>query len=317
MTSNSRDYNVLVTGCGGDIGQSISKILRLYPLIDKIIGTDIHENHPGKFLCDQFQILPRCTSDNFLESLEETIKSNSIDFVISASEPELRFYASNKINKAIFGKPLIMANQKALDVGFDKLETAKFLETAGLPFPKTEVVKNVKAAAFPGILKSRAGSGSKQLFVIGSPDDFDFYKKKFPDFIMQEFLGDDSKEYTCGLFRSKSGQSRHIIFHRTLSGGFSNFGIVEKNESISALLNAIAVKLDLVGSINVQLKLCSKGPVVFEINPRFSSTVLFRDLLGFKDLIWSIEDALNRPLSDYSDVPLGRKFYKGYHEYYE
>jgi carbamoyl-phosphate synthase large subunit len=310
-------YNVLVTGCGGDIGQSICKILRGYGLVGKIVGTDIHENHPGKFLCDQFHILPRCTADNFLTALEAIVKSSSIHFIISASEPELRFYSSKRINKELFGKPLIMASQKALEVGFDKLKTASFLEDSGLIFPKTDIVNNVSTPVLPSIIKSRSGSGSKQLFVINAIDEFTFYKSKFPDFIIQEFLGADTKEYTCGLFRSKGGQCRQIIFHRTLSGGFSNFGIVEKNKNISTLLEQVAFKLDLVGSINVQLKLCAKGPVVFEINPRFSSTVLFRDLLGFKDLIWSIEDALDQPLSEYVDVEEGRKFYKGYQEYYE
>jgi carbamoyl-phosphate synthase large subunit len=30
--------------------------------------------------------------------------------------------------------------------------------------------------------------------------------------------------------------------------------------------------------------------MIFEINPRFSSTVLMRNYLGFTDLLWSIEE---------------------------
>ena len=62
-------------------------------------------------------------------------------------------------------------------------------------------------------------------------------------------------------------------------------------------------------------KKISKGPVIFEINPRFSSTVRFRDLLGFKDIQWSIEDMIGIPISDYKATSIGKKIYKGFNEF--
>ena len=40
-----------------------------------------------------------------------------------------------------------------------------------------------------------------------------------------------------------------------------------------------------------------KGPRVFEINPRFSSTVLMRHRLGFTDLLWAIEEAEGKEIN--------------------
>ena len=81
------------------------------------------------------------------------------------------------------------------------------------------------------------------------------------------------------------------------------------------MLCNLAVKINLEGSINVQLRLTEKGPVVFEINPRFSSTVLFRHMFGFKDLEWSIQDKLNIEIEPYEDANEGQKFYKGFNEF--
>ena len=75
------------------------------------------------------------------------------------------------------------------------------------------------------------------------------------------------------------------------------------------------MKLDLTGSINVQLRIQENIPKIFEINPRFSSTVLFRHLFGFEDLIWSIEDSMGYILSDNRSNVIGKKFYKGFEEY--
>ena len=59
----------------------------------------------------------------------------------------------------------------------------------------------------------------------------------------------------------------------------------------------------------------SQKPVVFEINPRFSSTVLFRHLLGFEDLKWSIEELLGDEISNFNKPKNGIEFFKGYNEY--
>jgi len=77
----------------------------------------------------------------------------------------------------------------------------------------------------------------------------------------------------------------------------------------------LAVKLNLIGSINVQLRMNDNLPKIFEINPRFSSTVLFRHLFGFKDLEWSIKDLFGEKLDAYIPPKVGSKFYKGFNEY--
>ena len=64
-----------------------------------------------------------------------------------------------------------------------------------------------------------------------------------------------------------------------------NYGL-----NVESLLNEIADGLDLHGSINVQLRITEKGPMIFEINPRFSSTAYMRHKLGFTDVHWSIKE---------------------------
>jgi len=309
-------YNILVTGCGGDIGQSIGKILKKNSYLNKLFGCDISDENAGKFIFDNFFIAPRCTEPNYLDFISEYIKENEIDFVIPIAEPELRFLSEKGITSNIGAAKLIMASARAQNIGFDKMETANFLKTEGLPYPETSYIDEVNfVEKFPIILKSAVGSGSSKVFKVMDKDEFLFYKKHNPDFIVQEFLDGRLGEFTCGLFRSKSGDVRSIILKRQLMGGFSGYGEVVAHEEISKLLNQIAEKIELVGSINVQLRLTEKGPIVFEINPRFSSTVLFRDMLGYNDLIWSIEDMADLKISSFINDSVGKKFYKGFAEY--
>lgn len=167
----------------------------------------------------------------------------------------------------------------------------------------------------PLILKSREGSGSKSIFILNDREEFNFYQKKYPGFIAQEFIADSPDEFTCCLFRSSENDIRSVIYKRKLVDSYSGYGELIENASISSLLDVIASKLNLTGSINVQLKLSNKGPCVFEINPRFSSTVRFRHLMGFEDVIWSIQDRIGQVLPAFTPPKVGSKFFKGFNEY--
>jgi carbamoyl-phosphate synthase large subunit len=310
-----KKLNILVTGCGGDIGQSIGKILNEYHLIDHLYGCDISDKNAAQFIYSNFFLGLPCNDPNYISYLEEIVKKKDIDLIIPVSEPELRFLSKENINK-IGDAELILASNQALEVGFDKLKTADFLKKENLPFPITQTVADLDSIEkFPVIMKSRTGSGSSNVSIVRDNDTFIALKKGNPDFIVQEFLEGEQGEYTCGVFRSQSGTIRSIILKRELMGGFTGYGEVIENREISQLIYDVAEKLQLRGSINVQLRLTSKGPVVFEINPRFSSTVRFRHLFDFKDVEWSIEDQLGLPIADYIATAIGKKLYKGFNEY--
>lgn len=312
-----KKLNVLVTGCGGDIGQSICKILKKTNFIGQIIGIDIHDKTPAIFIYPHFEIGLPCSDDNYLVFLENIVSKYKIDILIPISEFELRFFHQNGITNNIGTAKMIIASSEVLTIGFDKYLTAKFLETEGLPFPHTEKVNSeLQLDNFPLIFKSCNGSGSKNIFILENQFDYEYYSKKYiENFIVQEYLSDSNGEYTCGLFRGKKGDIRTIIIKRELHGGYTGYGEVVENSLIENLLIKISTKLNLLGSMNVQLRLTEKGPVIFEINPRFSSTIYFRYLFGFNDLIWSIQDCLNLDIDNYFPNAVGRKLYKGFEEY--
>lgn len=312
-----KGLNILVTGCGGDIGQSIGKILLKSNYTKNLFGIDISDKNAAQFIYPNFSVGLRFTHPDYLKRLELFIEEHAIDIIIPIAEPELRFFSAQNILDTIGRAKMITASSLALEIGFDKFKTAEFLKNENLPFPKTFLAKELKSIeSFPVILKSKTGSGSKDIHMINTMEEFLFYTRKdIENYVVQEFITDKNGEFTCGLFRSSVGEIRSQIFKRELTGGYSGYGEVIENNDIKALLEKLAVKLDLVGSINVQLRITENLPKVFEINPRFSSTVLYRHIFGFEDLLWSIEDKLGYELSDYKENAIGRKFYKGFEEY--
>ena len=306
-----RIHKILVTGCGGDIGLAIGRILQEAKIADSVIGCDIQEDHAGLVFFDDCFVAERANSPSYMDTLLRLVEEEGIDLVIPASEPELRTLCANDF----FGRRelFLTANEKALEIGFDKYKTAAFLRENGLPHPWTEIAADGVPHGFPCILKSRAGCGSKDVRIL-TEEDYSKQSLYGADNIFQELIEGDDAEYTCGLFRSSLGEMRSIILRRRLRGDVTGCGVVEDHAVIRDLLCTLAEKLDLLGSINVQLRLRDGVPYVFEINPRFSSTVRFRHQMGFSDVLWSIQDCQGEALPQYAPVKQGVRFYKIYED---
>jgi len=280
-----------------------------------LIGCDVHDEHIGRFIFDRVEIVPPVKENEYLTSMEKIVKDNNIDLIIPTSEPELRFFSKNISLRTIGGAPLLMANTEAMQIGFDKLATVDFLMNKNLPYPWTITVGDGAPRELPCILKSRSGAGGMDVRLVTNPELVPLLQKMYPDYIWQENVASLEDEYTCGLYRAGNGEVRTLIIRRRLSSGVTSYGIVVESEEIDKLCRSLAISLNLLGSINIQLRLSSRGPVVFEINPRFSSTIMFRHKLGFEDLMWSIHQYRTGSVPKYETKPTaGTEIFRCYEE---
>ena len=310
-------YSVLVTAVGGDIGQSIARILRHFKQITSIVGTDISDSNAGPYFVDRFVLVPTATDKKYINALEEIVKENHISCIIPANETEIQVLNNYLLNNKAFVAPLVMANQKAINLCFDKYETIRFLKANGISVPWTVPISQ-EPQKYPCLLKNRRGSGSKSLIIIEDQRDWQYYRDKRSDAILQELLLPSDSEYTCGVYRGADKVTKCLIMKRVLKDGLTIRAEVVQDESIEELCFKVAELLELRGSINIQLRKIESGPEIFEINPRFSSTVLFRHHVNFCDLIWSIEDTLNIKLIEHPrSVKYGTKIYRYYREVFK
>lgn len=303
---------ILITGCGGDIAISAAKILRDLGFND-LFGTDIHSSHPGDLFYQRCFVVSKAGDPGYLDQIRELVSGNNISIIIPLSEPELAQFNSVD-NRELAGAQIVMANAKSIHVGLNKIRTARFLEDSGLPYPWTKKVSDGDPKDLPCIIKHPESQGGKSVNIV-SENLVSYYIENFSDHIWQELLLPEAQEYTCGLYRSKTGEIRIIQFRRQLSHGVTVSGEVATHSSINRLLESLANVLELEGSINVQLRLTDMGPVIFEINPRFSSTIRFRHLLGYQDLLWSLQELEGEKIGNYTPPQKGRKIYLGAEEY--
>jgi carbamoyl-phosphate synthase large subunit len=280
---------ILITGIGGDISQGVATILRESRPDFRLIGVDIHAQHGGHLFVDVIEIIPRASDPSYRAAIQTVVNRHTVDILIPMSEPELG--ALYPFSDFCPGVTWLTAGAGVVAAGLDKLATVHALKSLGLPVPWTIPVGDRAPLAYPCILKNRYGSGSRTIFRIESAEDAEYFARRYPDAVFQELLEPADREVTCAVYRKQNGEVMNLLMLRRLTGGFTGWAKVIDDEETSQMCKRIAEGLDLRGSMNVQLRITDQGPRVFEINPRFSSTVLMRHRMGFSDVLWAIEEA--------------------------
>ena len=286
---------ILITGIGGDIAQSVATILRESRPEIQLIGVDVHAQHGGHLFVDHFSIIPSAIDSNYLNALKTIVSKHAVDAIIPTSEPELG--ASLSFLELVPGVKWITAGKRVVEAGLDKLETMIALREIGVSVPWTSLASQGYPMAYPCIFKNRTGSGSRAVFVVSCNDDVDYLVKRYPDAIFQELLEPADREVTCAIYRRNDGEVSVLLMLRRLTDGFTGWAKVINDADALHMCEKIATGLDLRGSMNIQLRLTDKGPRVFEINPRFSSTVLMRHRIGYRDVLWTIEEAEGKSIN--------------------
>jgi carbamoyl-phosphate synthase large subunit len=282
---------VLITGAAGDIADAVCRIVRLQWPSASVHGSELVDDAwmlANGF--DRVHRVPRADSTEYVDTVLALQHRERFDAIIPVTDAEVWAFA----HAAGHGLPIVGAPPAWAVKCLDKQVTAAWIASLGLPSLRTVPLGEATAEILPCMVKPRRGHGSRGLEIVHTEAQLrEVQANRTDDAIAQELAGTAADEFTCGLFRHRpSGAVRVIALRRSLQGGLTARALEEPDPRIDAFLRELASRGDLSGSVNVQLRLTEQGPMVFEINARFSSTVMMRHLLGFTDLVWSLNAML-------------------------
>lgn len=313
---------VLVTAVGGDFGQALVKSLRVSPEKYFVWGTDAKSAGIGSKFVDAFAILPRADKpEAYLKALNNLCCRNKIKVVVPASELEIKTIAKASPDLRLpCGTIILSQTYKWISMYGDKLRCMEKL-AGQISLPAFSDGKNsralqkmIKKTGFPVVVKPRFSSGSRAIYIAHNREDLNFFLKKVPQPIVQEYLSDRLGEYSVGAFVS-GNMKEFICFKRTLgSVGCTWFAEVVQDSQVLAFSKKLARLTHLSGAANFQVRKTAKGIGLLEINPRFSSLVAARALCGFYDLDWSIKQRLGLKVKQKKGTYLSLRFQRFFHE---
>lgn len=158
--------NILFT-CAGRRNYLINYFKEALKGEGKVFATDMQLTAPALVDADVALQVPAIYNNEYIPSLLEIVKTNNINAVISLNDLELPILSEHKKQIEALGARVIVSDEEAIKIAFDKWETVKFLEQFGLKTPKTFIdFKEAKKAIesdelkFPLVIKPRWGSAS-------------------------------------------------------------------------------------------------------------------------------------------------------------
>lgn len=299
---------VLVTGAGGDIGQSVIKCIK-HETNDKVVACDIDCYAAGKAYADEFYVAPRVSNkESYLEFIKFIINEKGITHIIPITEYEIKIFSDNKIRQLFKDIKIMINDSYIVDTFLDKFKTIEFFVNNNIAYPKTiNIGEYNQEFGYPLIIKEKSSRGGKGVYVVNSLNEFKYYTENIKDSIVQQLIGSEDEEYTMAIF-SDGINTSNIAFRRYLGyGSLSKFVELVSDEKLNDIAIKIATILKLKGSINIQMRKEKNEFIPFEINPRISSTVAFRNHFGFKDVIWWLDILDNNEV----DIKYKAKYSKG------
>ena len=297
---------VLVTGAGAGVGQSIIKALKLSAIKTRIIATDAQEKAAGLYRAHAAYLVPRCDDSGYTARLVAICNRENVDLLFPGTDVELPVLARERT--AIESETrarVIVSDEPTIQLADDKWETVQFLKKNQFPYPKTWLAGDVNQAletiALPVVVKPRHGARSIGFHVVQTTAELQEQLAAMPDAVVQEYLADDDSEHTCGAFFWDKKCYGVVTAQRWLRSGDTYKARFYHDQKLASFIEQVGAKLGLHGPCNFQLRQTASGPVIFEINCRFSGTTGAASYLGFNVPSALIERLVfNRPLK-----PLG------------
>lgn len=310
--------NILVLGVGGNVSQGILKAIRRLNVETRVIGACVSEYSSGLYMCDEAYICPYANSDDFVEWVAKLCNLKKIDIIFSGVEEnimrlakEIQYLECN--TKAKF----ISSPYEKLLIGQDKYKTCEFLKKSNCNYPRfcylddsASAEKLIYACGFPLLAKPCNGKSSSGIMIIKNKTDYEKVKD-LSGYVLEEYIGDESSEYTVGCYVDKFGNLADIIImQRRLKNGSTFYAKVVDDDVIKQEAIKICKAYSPTGPLNIQMRKTNDNKAVcFELNVRFSGTTAIRSKFGYCDVEAMIKEyVLDEPIAESFNVIKGEVF---------
>lgn len=246
-------------------------IKRFFPE-GKVFTTDMNPRlAPAAYVSDGCFEVPRCTSDEYIETLLALCMEQGIGMIVPTIDTELAILSANKDYFAKQDIFVSVSNYDFIMMCRDKRNTGEFFEKHGIRVPKAI---DKYHPTFPLFAKPYDGSLSTNLHYIKNAEELTSEILEDPKLLFMEYIDKEVfKEYTVDMYYGKDNKVKCIVPRERIKirAGEINKGLTEKEPLTKYLYDRLETIEGCVGCICIQVFLDSKtfDVVGIEINPRF------------------------------------------------
>ena len=262
---------VLVTAAGATNGTALVK--SLLQRGHEVVAADPSPYAPGRLLCRNGGVTsPWATEPEKLLAFHTTM-ATQVDAAMLQTTAEMP-YARQA------GLPFWGCSDEAIDVCEDKLAFSTALAELGIPHTLT--MDTAPASEGPWIIKPRWGEGSRRTGVFRNLATCEAVFAEWSEdepMITQAVL--TGQEWEVDVFAEEGYLLGGVAFikHR-MKGGTTVAAETIPLDSVREIVEATVAGLTLNGPLNIGGFITDSGPVMLEVNPRFSHGYLIGEASG-------------------------------------
>lgn len=274
VTTKKMKHNILITSAGQRVAlvRGFQETLKRFFPDGKVLTTDMNPKlAPAAYVSDGCFEVPRCTSEDYIESLLTICLGNGIGLIVPTIDTELAILSANKEIFAKRGITVSVSDYDFVMMCRDKRNTGEFFEKHGIRVPKAI---DKYHPTFPLFAKPYDGSLSTNLHYIKNAEELTEEILNDPKLLFMEYIDKEVyKEYTIDMYYGRDHKVKCIVPRERIKirAGEINKGLTEKEPLTSYLYERLESINGCIGCICIQVFLNpATGDVVgIEINPRF------------------------------------------------
>jgi len=326
--TNKHQTRILVTDVGHIVTPSTLDSLRRVEGEDYyIVGVDVRPNALGFAWTDTNYTVPPAHDSSYVKRLVEVCQAEKVDVLVPWTDDEIEVVAEKISTFRTLGIAVLCSTRDSVRKTIDKGILLQELACTDIPTPDfllastpdeiEEAAINLGYPDKPVVVKPRRSSGGRGLWILDREVNLlqRYPGQRFPlaallsvlsqavddgqqttEYVVMQYLAGDN--YSVDLL-AEHGEPVFVIPRRRKKAvqGASQTGEICANPEVRSMVVRIVQFFGLHLNVNVQLAYSegSKGhPLIYEINPRISGTIVANAAAGLNLLHYGIQLALGK-----------------------
>lgn len=274
-------YNILILSCG-----TRNKIIQYFKkaLIDengkcngRVIATDMSEIAPALYEADEYYIVPRMTSEGYIEVILDICRKENIKAVLSLIDPELSLIAKYGDQFNEIGVKVIGSSYELCEMSLNKMRMYEWLEkndyrTAKSYIDKERFYQDVEMGIikYPVFVKPICGSASIAISKVNDRETLEFLFSKNSNLIIQEYL--QGQEIGADVYIDMVSCEVVSIFTKKkliMRAGETDKAVSFIDDKLNDMIVNFVHKAGYRGQIDIDIFDIDGEYYISEVNPRF------------------------------------------------
>lgn len=243
----------------------------------KVIATDMSEIAPAIYEADAFHIVPRMTSEGYIDVVLDICKKEEITAVLSLIDPELSLLAKHREAFETLGVTVVGSSYELCEMSLNKMAMYNWLVSHGYRVARSYTDKDdfyadVKQGkiSYPVFVKPVCGSASIAISKVQDKETLEVLLAHDDNLMIQEYLR--GQEIGADVYIDMlSGEVVSIFTKKKLMmrAGETDKAVSFKDEKLFDLIERFVKETGYRGQIDIDIFDIEGEYYISEVNPRF------------------------------------------------